>query len=218
MLTVLAHMGRPLEPHDLWGAWNPDPLLLVGLAVVGWAYARGREPAGRARGWAFAGALAALTVALVSPLDALAGALASAHMVQHVLLVLVAAPLLAYAAPSSAVLRGAPAALRRGAVRLRDILGVRGLEVWRDPVVVWLAHVAVLWLWHAAVLYDAALGSAWVHALEHATFLVTAVLLWRVVVSARRGVAVSQGAGILIVFGTAMQSVFLSVLMVFASS
>ena len=221
MLT-LAHQGLPLAPHDLWGAWSLDPLVVLGLALAGLAYLRGRTPGHREgdvrRARCFAAALGAIAVALVSPLDAMAGALASAHMVQHVLLLLVAAPLLALAAPSSAILRGCPLAVRRAAGRWRRRLGLthdrlRGLG---HPVTVWLLHTATIWLWHAAVLYDAALDNELVHAIEHATFLVTAVLFWRVVLGARTAGRVPAGLGALLVFAMGMQSVFLSVLLTFA--
>ncbi|MDQ3538332.1 MAG: cytochrome c oxidase assembly protein, partial [Actinomycetota bacterium] len=112
MLTVIvAHAGQPPAPHDLWSAWNLDPLLLAGLCLAVWAYRRG-QAGGRPRAVdtrrarCFGAALVAVAVALISPLEALSSALASAHMVQHLLLVLAAAPLLALAAPSSTLLRG----------------------------------------------------------------------------------------------------------------
>lgn len=224
MLTgLLAHAGRPLEPHDLLGAWNLDPVLITGLLLVAWAYRRGRvrgpqrdTDVWRAR--CFAGALAALAVALISPLDAMSGVLASAHMVQHVLLTLVAAPLLALSAPSSALLRGSPVALRRAPGIWRRRLGLTSadLAVLRHPVTVWLLHVATLWFWHARVLYDTALRNEAVHIAEHAMFLVTGLLFWRVVIGARNAGRVSHGLGVLLVFAMALQSVFLSVLLVFA--
>lgn len=224
MLTgLLAHAGRPLEPHDLLGAWNLDPVLITGLLLVVWAYRRGRvrgpqrdTDVWRAR--CFAGALAALAVALISPLDAMSGVLASAHMVQHVLLTLVAAPLLALSAPSSALLRGSPVALRRapGIWRRRLGLTTADLAVLRHPVTVWLLHVATLWFWHARVLYDAALSNEAVHVGQHAMFLGTGLLFWRVVIGARNAGRVSHGLGVLLVFAMALQSVFLSVLLVFA--
>jgi putative membrane protein len=224
MLTVLvAHAGRPPLPHDLWRAWNLDAVVIaVGVLAV-WAYRRGRTgghgraaDAWRAR-W-FAGALLALGVALLSPLDAVSGALASAHMVQHLLLVLVAAPLLALAAPGSALLRGSPLGVRRAAGRWRRRLGLTRdrLRPLRHPATLWLLHVATLWFWHAAVPYDAALGNQLVHAAEHASFLVTAWLFWRVVIGARSPERVPDGLGVLLVFGMAMQSVLLSVLLTFA--
>jgi putative membrane protein len=223
LTPVLAHAGRPPAPHDLPAAWNLDPLVLLALLLAAWAYRRGQAggPRRAADAWrarCFAGALAALGVALLSPLDALSGALASAHMVQHVLLVLVAAPLLALSAPSSAILRGSPLAVRRAAGRWRRRLGLthRNLRALRHPAVAWLLHVGVLWFWHAAVPYDAALDSHPIHVLEHASFLATAVLFWHVVIGARASARVSGGLGVLLVFAMAMQSVFLSVLLTFA--
>lgn len=222
MLTVLAHAGRPPAPHDVWTSWNLDPLLLVGGAIVAILYARGhagrRSTRPRGRMVAFVGALVALGVALLSPLEAMASALASAHMVQHVLLVLVAAPLLALAAPSTPVLRGLPpAVVRFGARCVRSLGGGPWLgRLLRQPALVWVLHVAILWVWHAAGLYDAALGNEAVHVLEHGSFLVTGVLLWRLVIGPRRNPG-QQGAGILVVFGLAVQSVLLSALLTFAN-
>jgi putative membrane protein len=223
LTPILAHAGQPPAPHDLWGAWNLDPVLLAGLALAAWAYRRGQTggPPRTVDTWrarCFAGALAALGVALVSPLDALAGALASAHMVQHVLLLLVAAPLLALSAPGSAILRGSPLAVRRAGSRWRRRLGLThgNLRVLRHPATVWLLQVGTLWFWHASVPYDAALGNQALHAVEHASFLVTAWLFWRSVVGVRGTGRVPNGVGVVLVFAMAMQSVVLSVLLTFA--
>lgn len=223
MLTpITAHAGQPPAPHDLWTAWNADPLVSACLLLVGWAYLRGRRPrASRVdtrRDRLFVGALITLGVALLSPLDALSAALASAHMVQHVLLVLVAAPLLALSAPSSAILRGTPVRGRRGLLRAQRRLRLRGrtAAVLRQPITVWLLHVAVLWCWHAAALYDAALEHPLLHALEHASFLVTGLLFWHMVVGGRDAARTPPGLGIMLVFGMALQGVFLSLLLTFA--
>ncbi len=221
MLTVLAHAGRPPEPHDVWTAWNLDPVLLIGGAVVVALYARGRSrrPAPRGRTMAFVAGMVALAIALVSPLEAMSSALASAHMVQHVLLVLVAAPLLALAAPSPTLLRGLPARVVRVGARAFNRLGGGpwlGRPL-RQPAVVWVLHVATLWFWHAAGPYGAALDSQGLHVVEHTSFLVTGVLLWRVIIGPRRARG-SQGVGVLVVFGLAVQSVLLSALLTFAEA
>jgi putative membrane protein len=223
LIPILAHPGQPPAPHDLWAAWNLDPVLLLGFLLAVWAYRRGQTGGPRRandtrRARCFAVALAALVLALLSPLDALSSALASAHMVQHLLLVVVAAPLLALSAPSSAILRGSPLAVRRASGRWRRRLGLtpRNLRTLGHPAAVWLLHVGVLWFWHAAIPYDAALHSEPLHILEHASFLVTAVLFWRVVIGTRGTGRVSNGLGVLLVFAMAMQSVFLSVLLTFA--
>ena len=222
-MLVSAHAGQPPAPHDVWSAWNPDPLVVLGFVLVVWAYRRGR-PGERRRGldaWRgrfFAGGLVALGIALLSPLDALSGALASAHMVQHVLLILVAAPLLALGAPSSAIMRGSPRGLRRAIGRWRGRLKLtrRNLRPLRGPIAVSLLHVGALWFWHAAGPYDAALRSEPVHLLEHASFLATALLFWAVVIGARRSDRVPGGLGFMLVFAMAGQSVFLSLLLTFA--
>lgn len=220
---MLAHTGRPLAPHDVWGAWNLDPVLLGGLVLATWAYRRGvarRRPshANARRDRCFVAAIAAVSVSLVSPLDALSGVLASAHMVQHVLLVLVAAPLLALSAPTTTLLRGSPALVHDASVRWRRRLSITRTTVrrLRHPATVWLLHVGALWFWHAAVPYDAAVHHHLLHVVEHAIFLITGVLFWRVIISAREADRVPQGLGILLVFAMAMQSVFLSALMTFA--
>jgi putative membrane protein len=223
LTPILAHPGQPPAPHDLWSTWNLHPVLLGGLLLVAWAYRRGqtsgpRRPIDTWRTRCFTAALVALGVALLSPLDALSSALASAHMVQHLLLLLVAAPLLALSAPSSAILRGSPLALRRASGRWRRRLRLThgNLGVLRHPAAVWLLSVGVVWFWHAAAPYDAALDSEPLHILEHASFLVTAVLFWQVVVGVRGAARASGGLGVLLVFAMAMQSVFLSVLLTFA--
>jgi putative membrane protein len=219
----LAHTGQPLAPHDLWGAWNLDPVLVVGFLLAALAYRAGwaggaRRGSDTVRARCFTGALAAVGIALVSPLDAAAGSLASAHMVQHVLLLLVAAPLLALSAPLGTLLRGSPLVVRRAAGRWRRRLRLTRpiLRPLRHPATVWLLHVGTLWFWHAAVPYDAALRSHPLHVIEHATFLGTAWLFWRVVIGARNPERVPNGLGVLLVFTMAMQSVFLSVLLTFA--
>jgi putative membrane protein len=223
LIPVLAHPGQPPAPHDLWSAWNLHPVLLAGLLLAGWAYRRGRtggprRPVDTWRARCFTLALVALGLALLSPLDALSNALASAHMVQHLLLLLVAAPLLALSAPSSTILRGSPLAVRRASGRWRRRLGLThgNLVVLRHPAAVWLLQVGVLWFWHAAAPYDAALDNQFLHLLEHTSFLVTAVLFWHVVIGVRGAARVSGGLGVLLMFAMAMQSVFLSVLLTFA--
>lgn len=221
MSAVVAHAGQPPVPHDAWTAWNADPLLIGVLVVAAWAYWRGQRGGRRQtdawRRRCFGGALLALAFALLSPLDAVAGALASAHMVQHLMLVLIAAPLLALSAPSSSLLRGSPLPVRRTSGRWRRRFGVNGaLRALRHPVTAWVFHAGTLWLWHAAYLYDAALRLSAVHAVEHATLLFAGVLFWRVVAGGRGAGRVVPGLGVLLIFGMAMQSVFLSVLLTFA--
>lgn len=219
MLHLLAHAGQRLEPHDVWSAWALDPLVIALLAATALAYRRGRRegpdtPRRRVALWC---GLLAVAVALVSPIDAMSGVLVSAHMVQHVLLILVAAPLLAVSAPGGALLRGTPQAVRDVARTTRRAAGLdpSRLQRLRSPMGRWLLYVVTLWLWHASVVYGAAVESAFVHALEHATFLASAYLVWSAILGPTR-VRVSRGLGLLGVFTLGLQGIFLSVLLTFA--
>lgn len=221
LIPLLAHTGVPVRPHDVWTTWNLDPALLTGLFVVTALYWRGSRRGARRdrerRDRAFWTGMAAVVVALVSPLEPAADAIASGHMVQHVVLVLVAAPLLARSAPSSTLLRGGPAAVRRvrGRVRRRVPGLAAAMRTPSHPALVWLLHVAALWFWHSAGAYDAAVGNGWWHAAEHASFVVTGVWFWRIVVGPRPA-RVPDGLALLLVFGMATQSVFLSLLLTFS--
>ena len=223
-MTLLAHAGQALAPHDLWTAWNLHPAPVLALVLAGWAYRRGSSRRGAERSHSrrsmcFFAALGATAIALVSPLDALSGALASAHMVQHVLLVLVAAPLLALSAPSAALARGTPLALRRvvGPWQRRQRRLRKRLSELDRPTALWLLHVGTLWFWHASGPYEAALRSGPLHVLEHVAFVVTGFLFWRTVLGRRRERRASEGFAVLLVFAMTLQSVFLSALLTFAS-
>ena len=128
--------------------------------------------------------LATLVLALASGIEILAGDLFSIHMVQHMLLTTVAAPLLMLGAPIRPFLRGLPASVRRSVVR--PIAGsplARGLmHLLRHPLVAVGIYVGGLYLWHWPTLYDAAVENPALHGLEHAHFLIGALLFWSVVI------------------------------------
>lgn len=223
--AALAHADRPPAPHDLPTAWSAEPLVLLGIGLAAWGYARGVRAlwarAGRGRGirrwqaWAYAGGLFALFVALVSPLDALGEALFSAHMVQHLVLVLVAAPLLVLGAPLLAFLWALPLRGRRSlgrAWRRAPVVRALGHAV-SHPASAWLLHAAALWAWHAPPLYDAAVENDTVHALEHASFLLSALPFWWALVHPGRWFRHAPGVAVLFVFTFAMQSGILGALL-----
>lgn len=115
--------------------------------------------------WPFAGALLALLLALVWPLERLAATSFAAHMAQHMLLIGVAAPLLAASRPTLRLLKG------RGAL-LRPLLALA------RPRTAFFLHGAAIWLGHAPRVIEWSLEHRWVHALDHAAFIATAALLW----------------------------------------
>jgi putative membrane protein len=188
---VVASLGDGLW----WSAWVldlPSLALLGGVTALYLHGAARRVHAGSGPPRSTAAFLAGVGVTLlahVSPVASYAGVLLWPHMVQHLLLVLVAAPLLALGAPVATVRLGLPPGPRHALVSL-----ARRSRRWRravgDPPLLVLAtatHVIVVWVWHTPVLYDAAVSNAALHLLEHATFLGSAVWFWaEVVATARR--------------------------------
>jgi cytochrome c oxidase assembly factor CtaG/cytochrome c2 len=196
--------------------WTFEPGVIVPLATVALVYAIGvarlwrlAGSAAGIRGWhasSFAAGCAAIVAALVSPLDAASGALSSAHMIQHELLILAAAPLMVAGLPLVALLFALPRSWRRPAVRVirrRSISAAWALLT--APAVVWLLHGVALWIWHLPALYEWALASERVHALEHASFFVTASLFWWGLARGRYG-RMGYGAAVVYVFATALHS------------
>jgi putative membrane protein len=218
-MVAFADIGGTSEPRNWWLAWNADPVLLLNLLLVSHLYARGvrrlwRSGPGRGvRAWqvaAFAGGIVTLIAALVSPLDALSDRLASAHMVQHMLLTNVAAPLLVLGSPALVVLSGMPEPYR-GAIG-RAWRRVDGTWLWH-PVVVCGAFAGALWVWHLPVLYEAALRSPLVHDLEHLTFFAAALVFWRAIIDPLSRRRLHPLAGVLCLFATTLHATALGVFM-----
>lgn len=211
----------------LASTWTLRPSVLAGLLYGGALYGIGVRRlwrrAGRGRGVsrrraaAFYGALAAVAVALVSPVDALSGALFSVHMAQHLLLVLIAAPLLAAAAPGYVSLWAFPLSVRRvvGGVARSSVRPVRTLG---GPVVGWVSLVVVLWAWHVPTLFDLALRIEALHVAEHLCFLGAAWLFWRPILRPVGRARLSRGSAMLYLFAASLQGSALGALLTFSPS
>jgi cytochrome c oxidase assembly factor CtaG len=128
--------------------------------------------------------LATLVLALASGIEIVAGDVFSIHMLQHMLLTTLAAPLLMLGAPIRPMVRGLPAAVRRTVVRpIAGSRAVRALmHLLRHPLVAVGIYVGGLYLWHWPALYDAAVENPALHGLEHAHFIIGALLFWSVVI------------------------------------
>ena len=161
--------------------WSIDlPFAYVVLMAALWLWGgRGGVPARRWRAAAFWAGLATLVIALDSPVDTQADKLLWVHMVQHLLLLTAAPPLLLLARPGPRLLRALPTAVRlplaRGLARSRWAAPLRALA---RPLPAWLALIGTLAVWHLPALYDATLRSQAVHDLEHIMFYATGLLFW----------------------------------------
>lgn len=198
--------------------WLPG-LLVAGLYQRGvwrlWARAGGGRGISFARYAAFMVGLLVLFAALLSPLEAWASQLFTAHMVQHVLLMFVAAPLLAIGHPAYVGLWALPRAWSRRIGQLYNRLPAlhQLLRIITQPVWAWLFFVSMVWVWHIPALYEAALMHDTIHIIEHACFLLAAFVFWQ---SALQPAAGQQGISALLLALTMLQGTFLSILIVFS--
>lgn len=178
-------------------SWNLDPLLIVLFAAVALVYVRGWLRGRRfthaewdlRRLVCFLSGLAVLFLALESPLDAFDALFLWAHMTQHLLLMMIAPPLLLLGDPSVPFLRGLPRTF------LKEGLGpflawpapTRILRWIVSPPVAWLAFAVSTIAWHLPALYELALQSPFWHAAQHASFFWTGVLFWWPVLESGHG-------------------------------
>ena len=175
--------------------WSFDPplVLVIDLAVFYWVGNRRtvtpqrKRAAQRRRSGCFYAALAVLAIALASPIERLSAQLFWVHMIQHVLLLVVAAPLFVVARPWIRLWRCLPLDARRWLARgisqgermapLRLLSRTLG-----RPVPSFVAFSVVLLAWHVPALFDATLRSGTLHALEHTLFFCTALMFWKQVI------------------------------------
>jgi putative membrane protein len=223
-----AHGAVLLHAHARSAMWSGEPVVIAGLALTLVLYAGGVQRlwrrAGPGRGvrranvTAFALGWTAVVVAIVSPLDALADALFSAHMVQHLVLMLVAAPLLAMSRAVRAGFWVLPLRARRQFARAwvaapRFRAGVDGLS--RRGIAFLLLSIS-LWVWHVPLFYDAAVSDELLHGLEHASFLGGSLLFWWALLDSRHRQRTDYGTAVLLAFLASMQSALLGALLTFA--
>ena len=227
-MTLLLHAG--VDPRSIWSAWDWEPGIAIPLLVSALLYGRGLrllwdEHIGRGiRVWeaaSFAAGWLLIWLALLSPLHALSEQLFVAHMVQHELLMAVAAPLLVVGRPLVPMLWALPSPARRRVGKLakrREWRAAWGLV--SRPTIAFVLHGIAIWVWHVPTLYQATLSSDAVHALQHLSFFGTALLFWWTIIHAHapggRARAVSFGTAVLLLFGTALHSGALGGLLTFS--
>ncbi len=180
-------------PTSVLTSWTLEPQIVLGLALLVAIYVAGlRDLAARGRLWhtvkryhvaLFALGIVSLVLALLSPLDTFDTEVFSFHMVQHLVLLEVAPPLLLLGKPVPVLLVGLPRPLLRRATRAFRRTTWLG-RVWHglsSPVVTWAIYVGDLFVWHVPAVYQATLWSPGIHLLEHLCFLGSGLLFWWVV-------------------------------------
>jgi putative membrane protein len=165
---------------------------------------------------AFAAGWLSIAVALSPPVDDLSDTWLAAHMVQHELLMVIAAPLVAVSAPLIALLWAVPAGVRRRALdAARRPPATMAWTLVTAPASVFLLHAVALWVWHVPALYDYALAHEAVHVVQHLCFFGSAALFWWGIAHGRYGRR-GYGAAVVYVFATAVHGGVLGALLTFS--
>jgi len=182
---ALAHDSGGEEPYL---AWTLDPWIVLPLVVISALYF-----VGTMRLWWRAGhrntrlqqsilyglGCASLAVALISPLHWLGERIFTFHMIEHEIVMAVAAPLVVLARPIGTVLWGLPTNARRFAAAFVQGPWVRACwRMFSEGRNATILHGVAIWGWHAPGLFDAAVTNIVIHRLQHLSFFVTAVLFW----------------------------------------
>ena len=194
--------------HFLISSWSWHPEVILGCIGLGALYAYLSELKVDGQAVFFYLGLALLFLALESPLDVLSDDyLFSAHMLQHLILILFVAPLFLLGLPSQwiqRILDWKPTA------RLEKVFGL--------PAVAWSIGVATLYFWHIPVFYNAAIANENIHTLEHLCFLVSAVIFWwPVILPNQEKRRLSAFGNMLYIFAGAVANVVLGIVITFSS-
>jgi cytochrome c oxidase assembly factor CtaG len=228
-LLVLLFAAGPAGAHTAAASqpgWpGPEPwmllpmLLAAALYAVGYVRLRRRSGPGRAglarRAGVFAAGLAVLAGATLTPLHALGARSFTAHMAEHELIMLAAAPLFVLARPLPVLFWALPAGARQALAAIpRSAAGAGTWRVLTDPLLATVLQAAALWVWHLPSLFDRALKSEGWHAAQHLAFFVTALLFWQAMLSPRR----SPWTAAALLFVTSMVSGALGAFMALSES
>jgi putative membrane protein len=227
--VLLSALSTPAMAHGGGGhaaGWTLDPLIIAPLTIslalfsAGWIRLRRRSARGagglRRRAGLFAAGWLVLAGALVSPLHQAGERSFAAHMLEHELLMLAAAPLLVLAEPLAIMLWALPSAGRQAVGTASRAAPVRAIwSAATNPVVATLLQAAALWLWHAPALFDRALVSPGWHIAQHLSFLASALFFWTAVLPGR---AAPAAVAVLCLFATSLVSGALGAMMAFAQS
>jgi putative membrane protein len=215
------HEGQPHNWHELGRSWSVEPVVVISLLLTAILFIAGLRRCKSLRKWealCFAGGWLALLVALVSPLHAWGRVLFSAHMSQHEVLMLVAAPLLVLGRPIVVFLWALPLNWSRRIGNLGKLTPIN--QLWRVitiPLVAWVLHAVALWTWHIPSLFEAVLHNEAVHTAQHLSFLISALLFWWALIHGSQG-AMGYGAAVLYLFTTSVHSGVLGALITVAGS
>ena len=190
---ALAHTQAIQQQDNLWTAWSFDPSLLI-IAWLSYVYFAGLKKYRRKQKhfyatWrivCFSSGFLTLIIALASPLDHLSSEYFAAHMVQHILIVMLAAPLFLLGLPTYPIISGTQKHFPKTVITLLHFKPYRTLFTFcTKPLIAIIIYLAIFWGWHLPWLYNLALTSELAHYLQHFLFFASGLLIWYSLVDPR---------------------------------
>jgi putative membrane protein len=221
LLALAASLSASVP--SVWSVpWSWEPAIVAPLALILATYVTGALRRGHLSSlfWkhaSFAAGWLSLFLALTSPIHELGEQLFSAHMLQHEIMILVSAPLISASHPGATCLWAfAPRHRAHVGGWIHKVESSAIVSFFTAALSAWLLETVTLWIWHIPALYDATLSSDWIHAAQHLSFFLSAVLFWSALYGVGRS-AMSYGVGTLYVFAAAAQCTALGALLTFSS-
>jgi putative membrane protein len=209
--SAWAHAAGPTTEVLSWYT-----VILGNLALLSFLYLKGWRRSSKSE-WQplffFFGGIASVLAALLPPIDLLSEELLSVHMIQHMLLMMVAAPLFVFSFSDFFIRMGFSHSGRRLLWKTQRSLTGHGLNRVTRPLLIAFLYALVLWIWHLPQLYESALANRWIHNVQHLAFFLSSYFFWKVLLRRIGRPALNSAAGIIYLFVTSMHSTALGVLM-----
>ncbi|HYX32469.1 MAG TPA: cytochrome c oxidase assembly protein [Oligoflexus sp.] len=211
-------------PESAWAHGSGPPLQVLGwygiiltnLALASFFYFRGWRLKGQ-REWRpllfFAGGIGSVLAALLPPIDLLSEELLSIHMIQHMLLMMAAAPLFVFSYSDFFIRMGLARSSRRLLWQTTRHLVGSGINRVTRPLLIAGLYALILWIWHLPYLYESALGNRLIHNVQHLAFFISSYFFWKVLLRRVGRPALNPAAGVLYLFATSLHATALGVLM-----
>lgn len=221
--SAWGHTPNNSSQHLNWSLWNIHYHILLVLIALATIYFLGQK---RMETWDrknkfrlknkaiyYYSGLLLLFIALLSPIDTMSDVLAWAHMLQHTLILMVAAPLMALAGPNYISQWSLSQKSWQRMKKLRFLLtGLLKVSRFKRPIIAWALYIITLTLWHIPIFYEAALKWEWLHDIQHFLFFVSAYYFWRVLFDPFQA-TIAPLTGILYCFVASLHGIILGVLM-----
>jgi len=209
--AAFAHSSGPLRDVIGWYA-----LIIGNLALLSFFYIRGWKSQLH-REWRslffFVAGIGSVLAALLPPIDLLSEELLFVHMIQHMLLMMAAAPFFVFSYSDYFIRLGLSHPRRRTLWQVNRRMVSMGMNCFTRPLLIAGLYALVLWIWHLPLLYESALGNRFIHNIQHLAFFISSYFFWKVLLRRIGQPALNAAAGILYLFVTSLHSTALGVLM-----